>query len=245
MARDYWVESLPPGRPRFVKVTTTTATPAPGLHRAHTHDGSGSNHSGGRGSTRSARVDFADVTRKEASALRRANDALERENAALKANFRASVDYELRKCVPALEKAVRGLEYENAQLRAAVAAAAGGGVGAGGSREREEAIRKLRHQNTKLRNDNDALRERVGRLEREVAGGGSVRRLVEEVRKWKTQCASMDDEAERLYHKIESVVRRSKRLEMANESAARQARELQRDVEYYKAILRRHGFATR
>lgn len=237
MARDYWVESAPSGRPRYVKVTTAAA---PSLHRAHTHDGSTTSPSA-RGSTRSARVDFSDVTRKEASALRRANDALERENAALKANFRATVDHELRKCVPALEKAVRGLEYENAQLRAAVA----GGGGGHGTREREEAMRKLRHQNTKLRNDNDALRERVGRLERDGGGGGSVRRLVEEVRKWKAQCASMDDEAERLYHKIESVVRRNKRLEMANESAARQARELQRDVEYYKAILRRHGFATR
>lgn len=241
MARDYWVDGVSSGCPRFVKIPG----PPPALQRAHTHNGSSQ-----RGSTRSARVDFADVTRKEANALRRANEELERQNASLKGSLRAT-DYELRKyqanTVPALETAVRSLEYENAQLRAMVEEARGsGGHHHQHHREREDGLRKLRNQNTKLRNENDALMERVSRLERDEGGGGSsVRRLAEEVRRWKSQCVSMDDQAERLHHKIDSVVRRNKRLEVANESVARQARELQRDVDYYKAILRRHGFATR
>ncbi|CAN8103342.1 unnamed protein product [Discula destructiva] len=243
MARDYWVEGSSPGRTRYVKVPAAT-TP---LSRSQVHDDGSL-----RGSTRSARVDFTDVTRKEANALRRANEDLERENATLKATFRAT-DYELRKyqqaTVPALETTVRNLELENARLRETV------DEGRDGRhhhhhhhhhrREREDSLRKLRNQNTRLRNDNDALQERVSRLERDGGAGSSTRRLVEEVRKWKAHCASLDDEAERMYHRIDAVVRRNKRLETANESAARQTRELQRNVDYYKAILRRYGITTR
>lgn len=235
MARDYWVEGFSSGRPRFVKIPAS-------LRRSNTHDGSQSE--------RGRRVDFLDVTREEYTSLQVLNEDLKRENAALKSNLQTT-DYDLRRCqqrVPSLETTVRDLQAENSQLRVMIDEARANDCHHHHHhhhREREDGMRKLRHQNTKLRNDNDALLERVSRLERESIGSGSARRLVEEVRKWKAQCAQLDDQAERLFHKLDSVTRRNKRLEMANESAARQARELQRDVDYYKAILRRHGFATR
>lgn len=239
MARDYWVEGLSSGRPRFVKI------PASGrshLRRSSTHDGSQSE--------RGRRVDFLDVTREEYTSLQALNEDLKRENAALKANLQTT-DHDLRKCqqrTPLLETKVRDLESENAQLRAMVEEE-------GREhhhhhhhrhhREREDGLRKLRNQNTRLRNDNDALLERVTRLERDCNSSGSARRLTEEIRKWKAHYVQMEDQIERLVHKLSSVTRRNERLEMANESAARQTRVLQRDVEYYQAILRRHGFATR
>lgn len=247
MARDYWVEGFSTGRPRFVKVSA--AKPPPPLRRSNTHDGSQSE--------RGRRVDFLDVTRKEYTSLQALNEDLRRENAALRANWQTA-DYDLRKSmqrVPALETTIRNLEDENARLRTLVDEARASNNNSSSHhhhhhphhhhREREDGLRKLRHQNTRLRNDNDALLERIDRLEQGEGGGGSARRLADEVRKWKAQCARLDDQAESMFHKLDSVARRNKRLEMANESAARQARELQRDVDYYKAILRRHGFATR
>lgn len=228
MARDYWVESPSTGRTRYVQTDSSL-----------------------RGSTRSARVDFADVTRKEASSLRQANEELERENAALRTTYQ-TVDYELRQCqatVPALETTVQNLEYENTQLRAMLAEENRGGGSSHHHHHREGGDRKLRHQNKKLRNENETLRERVSRLERDSACGGgcraAARRLSEDVRRWKAQSISLDDEMERLVHKMEGVLRRNKKLEMANESAARQIRAWKQDVDYYQAILRRHGFATR
>ncbi|KAJ4420736.1 hypothetical protein N0V82_004175 [Gnomoniopsis sp. IMI 355080] len=235
MARDYWVEGFDTGRPRFVKIPATSRSH---LRRSNTHDGSQS--------SRGRRVDFLDVTREEHTSLQALNENLMRENAALKANLQTT-ESDLRRCcrkVPVLETKVRDLESVNAQLRVMVE------EGSGGHhhhhhREREDGLRRLRNQNTRLRNDNDALLERITRLERDGVGSGTERRLKEDLRRWKVWYAQLEDKVERLVHKLDSVTRRNKRLEMANESAARQTRELQRDVEYYRAILRRHGFSTR
>lgn len=197
-------------------------------------------------------MDFLDVTREEYTSLQALNEELRRENAALKANLQTT-DHDLRKCyqrVPLLETKVRDLEAENDQLRAMVEDGRGRHHHhhhhSHHHREREDALRKLRNQNTRLRNDNDALVERVNSLERECgSGGGTARRLEEEIRKWKAKYVQQEDLVERLYHKLDSVSRRNDRLERANESAGRQARALQSDLEYYKAILRRHGFIGR
>lgn len=199
-------------------------------------------------------MDFLDVTREEYTSLQILNEELRRENAALKANLQTT-DHDLRKYyqrIPLLETKVRDLEAENDQLRAMVEDGRGRHhhhhhQHSHHHREREDALRKLRNQNTRLRNDNDALVERVNRLERECGsgGGGTARRLEEEIRKWKAKYAQQEDVVERLYHKLDSVSRRNDRLERANESAGRQARALQSDLEYYKAILRRHGFIGR
>lgn len=235
MARDYWVEGISSGRPRFVKIPAGSRSH---LRRSNTHDGSQSE--------RGRRVDFLDVTREEYTSLQTLNEELRRENAALKANLQAT-DRDLRKCcqrVPLLETKVRDLEAENDELRAMVEEGrARHHHHHHHHREREDALRKLRNQNTRLRNDNDALVERVHRLERECSGGGrSARRWDEEIRKWKAKYVQQEDLIERLYHKLDSVSRRNDRLEKANESAGRQARALQSDLEYYKAILRQHGF---
>lgn len=236
MAREYWVEGFDTGRPRFVKVPATSRSH---LRRSNTHDGSQS--------SRGRRVDFLDVTREEYTSLQALNEDLKRENAALKANLQTT-DHDLRKChqrVPLLETKVRNLESENDQLRAMVEESRRHRHHHHYHRDPEDGLRKLRNQNTRLRNDNDALQERITRLERDGVGSGTERRLTEELRKWKARYAQLDDQIERLVHKLDSVTRRNKRLEMVNESAARQARELQGDVEYFKAILRRHGFITR
>lgn len=241
MARDYWVETLPSGRQRFVAKTAS-------LRRANTHDGSQS--------SRSRRVDFLDVTREEYNtllsrerSLQEAAEELARENYALKANWR-TCDDELRRLqgvVAPLETTVRNLEHENGQLRLRLDSRERHHHHHHESREREDELRRLRHRNTKLRNENDSLLARVGRLERELRDGVSDRakRLAEEVVAWKRRCGKLDDEAERLYHKLDAVERRNQRLEMMNASLARQDRSLKRDVEYYQAILRQHGISTR
>lgn len=247
MARDYWVEPGGNTGYRFVKT--------PHLRRSHTHDGSQS--------SRGRRVDFLDVTREEYNSvltrertLREANEVLTRENHALKANWR-TCDDELRRvqsAVPILETTVRDLELENAQLREQY-----GGHGHHRhhrhhdhqdhheGRAREDEMRKLRHRNTRLRNENDSLQARVDRLERDLRNGvgDRTRKLIEEVSAWKKRCGKMEDEAERIYHKLDAVTRRNERLAAMNESLARQDRNLKRDVEYYQAILRRHGISTR
>lgn len=247
MARDYWVETLPSGRQRFVKVGGVG--PGPSLRRSNTHDGSQS--------SRSRRVDFLDVTREEYNTLlsrerhlQQANEELSRENFALKANWR-TCDDELRRlqgAVPSLEATVRSLEHENGQLQERLEhQQQHHHQGHHESREREDEMRKMRHRNTRLRNENDSLAVKIRRLERELMDGVSdrARRLAEEVVAWKRRCGKLEDEAERLHHKLDAVARRNERLGMVNESLARQDRNLKRDVEYYQAILRRHGISTR
>lgn len=253
MAREYLVETLPSGRQRFVKINGGGGGPRPPLRRSNTHDGSQS--------SRSRRVDFLDVTREEYNTLlsqerhlRLANEELSRETLALKAGWRACDD-DLRalqgSLIPTLEATVRDLQNENIQLRESLANAGSQGEPHHhphhNSREREDEMRRLRNRNTRLRNENDALMERVRRLERELRDGPGdrVRRLAEDVAAWKRRCAKLDDEAERLHHKLDVVSRRNTRLVAVNESLARQDRNLKRDVEYYQAILRRHGISTR
>lgn len=241
MAKDYWVETLPSGRQRVVMKTA-------GLRRSNTQDGSQS--------SRGRRVDFLDVTREEYNtllsrerSLQQATEELTRENHALRANWR-TCDDELRRLqsvVPSLETAVRNLEHENGQLRLRLEGRERHHHHHHESRDREEEQRRLRHRNTKLRNENDSLLARVGRLERELRDGVSdrARRLAEDIVAWKRRCGKLDDEAERLHHKLDSVERRNQRLGEMNESLARQDRSLKRTVEYYQAILRQHGISTR
>lgn len=249
MAREYWVETLPSGRQRIVKIGSVG--PGVTLRRSNTHDGSQS--------SRSRRVDFLDVTREEYNTLlsrerhlQQANDELSHENFALKANWR-TCDDELRKlqgALPALEATVRSLEHENGQLQERLGHEQQHHHhhhGHHDSREKDDEMRKLRNRNTRLRNENDSLAARIRRLERELMDGVSdrARRLAEEVAAWKRRCGKLEDEAERLNHKLDAVARRNERLGIVNESLARQDRNLKRDVEYYQAILRRHGISTR
>lgn len=249
MAREYWVETLPNGQHRFVR--TDSHSHRPHLHRSNTHDGSQS--------SRSRRVDFVDVTRKEYTALLAreqsllaTNEELSRENFALKANWQ-TYDDELRRLqdrVPFLETSVRSLEHENARLRSGLEGESHHHHhhGQSRSREREDEMRRLRNRNTRLHNENDALRERVRSLERDVRdgmGGGIIgsgaRRLMEEVAYWKGKVSRREDEAERLNHKLDAVLQRNKRLEWTNESLTRQERKWRQEVDRYEAILRRHG----
>lgn len=247
MARDYWVETLPSGRQRFVKLSGHGSGPS--LRRSNTHDGSQS--------SRGRRVDFLDVTREEYNSLlsrerhlQQANEELSRENFALKANWRTCED-ELRKlqgAVPVLEATVRSLEQENGRLQERLEQQPRHHHhDHHETRGREDEMRKLRHRNTRLRNENDSLVAKLKRLEMEILDGVSsrARRLAEEVMSWKRRCAKLEDEAEMLYHKLDAVSRRNQRLGTINESLARQDRTLKQDVAYYQAILRQHGISIR
>lgn len=257
MARDYWVEASPSGQRRFIKTTTTTHTHRPHLRRSHTHDGSQS--------SRSRRVDFVDVTRKEYDALLArersllvTNEELSRENWALKANYQTCNDelQRLQSLVPGLETTVRNLEYENMRLKSGQDNTGGyyyhhqhyhGGVGDGRDRDREDELRKLRHKNTRLWNENDSLLAKLKSLERGVRGGlrDGARRIGEDLSHWKHKVTKLEDENERLNHKLNSVLQRCKRLEVANDSLAREERKWRREVDTYEAYLRRHGFSVR
>lgn len=242
MARDYWVETDPSGRQRFVKA---------GLRRSNTHDGSQS--------SRSRRVDFLDVTREEYNALlaeerrlRQTNERILQENQTYKVNWQSCDDEvrRLRGVVPSLETTIRSLEYENGQLRARLGERerhAGRHHHHQESREREDELRRIRYKNTKLRNDNESLLARVGRLERDLRGGvgDRARKLAEEVFVWRRRFAKLEDDEERLIHKLDAVEKRNNRLQAANESLARQDRKLQQELDYYQSLLRRHGITVR
>lgn len=241
MAKDYWVETLPSGRKRFVKTTTV-----PGLRRSQSDP-----HDGSTQSSRSRRVDFLDVTRKEYDTLLerervlcQENEGLRRKNSALRANWR-TCDDELRRVqsrVPTLEDAVRTLDYENRELRKSF-----DDCYRRGSREREDDLRRMRNKNTRLRNENDTLIARVRNLEREIreAVGDRARRLVEEVNAWRRRHERLDIAAERLQRKLDSVAARNQLLESDNEYWVQQGRKYKSEVTRLEAIMRHHGLASR
>ncbi|ROV97752.1 hypothetical protein VMCG_07417 [Cytospora schulzeri] len=234
MAKDYWVETTPSGRQRFVKTHA-----APGLRRAHSDP-----HDGSTQSSRSRRVDFLDVTREEYNSalarerdLYRENEDLRRQNSALKANWR-TCDEELRRIhsrVPALENAVRDLEYENRELRRGF----DDYHHHHGSREREDALRKLRNKNTKLRNDNETLMARIRSLEREIREGvgDRARRLMEEISAWRRR-------HEKLGAKLDDATARNRILESDNKYLARQEMKYRSEVARLDAILRHYGLSV-
>lgn len=235
MAKDYWIETPASGRKRFVRTTT-----APGLRRAYSDP-----HDGSTQSSRSRRVDFLDVTREEYNealarerALYHENEDLRRKNSALKANWR-TCDDELRRVqgrLPSLESAVRNLEYENRELRRSFD---GHHHHHHGSRDRDDAMRKLRNKNTKLRNDNETLVARVRNLEREIREGvgDRARRLMEEINAWRRRHENMGT-------KLDYVTARNKILESHNEYLVRQEMKYKSEVARLDAILRHHGLSA-
>lgn len=235
MARDYWVETLPSGHQRFVKAS---------LRRSHSNP-----HDASSMSSRGRRVDFLDVTREEYNSslarendLSRENEAFRRENSALKANWRTCHE-DLRRLqarVPSLETTVRNLEHENHELRRSFqhqhhhhrASSYG-----------EDAMRRLRHKNTKLMNENDSLVARVRGLERDVRDsvGDRARKFMEEINAWRRRYDKLSYTVDELQNNLAVATDRNRRLEEANELRARNERKAMRDVDRYKAILRQHG----
>lgn len=237
MARDYWVD---PVAGQYVRTThTTTRTHHSKLKRSNTHDGSQS--------SRSRRVDFVDVTRKEYNALlareqslRVTNDELTRQNWALQANYDACCDENKR-----LQSMVQNLEYETSCLRAA-GPDPGYYGGYGRDRACEDELRKLRNKNTRLLNENDSLLAKIKSLQRNVRGGirDGARRLGEDISHWRHKVTKLEDENERLNHKLDSVLQRCRRLETTNESMARNERKWRREADLYGAWARRHGYSV-
>lgn len=240
MAREYWVETSASGRQYVRKTTTTTADSRhPKLRRSNTHDGSQS--------SRSRRVDFIDVTRKEYNALLAreqsllvANDELSRENWALRANYSTCCDENKR-----LQHLVQGLEYENSILKNGPDPSGHYSHG-GRARASEDELRKLRNKNTRLWNENDSLLAKIKSLESRLRGGlrDGAKRMGEDLSHWRHKVTKLEDENERLHHKLDAVVQRCQRLESANESLARDQRKWRREVDTYEAYLRRHGLNT-
>lgn len=248
MARDYYydyVETSASGQPRYVRETTKTQnTRRTNLRRSNTHDGSSQ-------SSRSRRVDFVDVTRKEYKALLArerslvaTNEQLSSENWALRANYETCCEETQR-----LQRLVRDLEYENSYLRSS---GDGGGYhthdyGYGGDRNREDEMRKLRNKHTRLRNDYDSLLAKLKNLERGVRGGirDGARHIRDDLSHWKHKVTKLEDENEQLNHKLDAAQRRCQRLEAANASLSRQEMAWRREVDSYESYLRRHGLTVR
>ncbi|POS69593.1 hypothetical protein DHEL01_v212014 [Diaporthe helianthi] len=235
MARDYWVESLPSGHQRFVKAS---------LRRSHSNP-----HDASSQSSRGRRVDFLDVTREEYNLLlardkdlSRDNEALRRENHALKANWRTCSD-DLRRLqarLPSLETMVRNLEHENHELRSSFdhhhhhhrTSSYG-----------EDAMRRLRNKNTKLMNENDSLLARVRSLERNMRDevGNGTRKFMDEIAAWRRRYDKLSYTVHGLQNDLAVATDRNRRLEEACELRARNERKAMRDVDRYKATLRQHG----
>ncbi|PSR82324.1 hypothetical protein BD289DRAFT_16679 [Coniella lustricola] len=271
MAREYWVETSPSGRHRWVKSTTTTTTTKPHrLRRSNTHDGTTAGFVGGAGSpagdnsstqsSRSRRVDFLDVTRGEYTKLlaqeRRVRADLARENSSLYAKWQAS-DAEARKLAAENEALRTRLEEERLSHERSAS-----GYYHESSRAREEELRRLRHRYDIVMNENEVLRTRVARLEgmgshhhrhhqHPIRDGLSdwaaaakhkiQREFAEEVAAWKRRYTKLEDEAERLYFRLDGAEQRNRRLVAVNESLAKQDRKLRQDVDYYESLLRQKG----
>lgn len=233
MARDYWVETLPSGHQRFVKAS---------LRRSHSNP-----HDESSQSSRGRRVDFLDVTREEYNLLlarendlSRDNEALRRENHALKANWRTCSD-DLRRLqarVPSLEATVRNLEHEKHELRRTFDHRHHHASSYG-----EDAMRRLRNKNTKLINENDSLLARIHSLERDIRDGvgNGARKLMEEISAWRRRYDKLSYTVDGLQNDLVVASDRNRRLEEACELRARNERKAMRDVDRYKAILRQHG----
>lgn len=233
MARDYWVETLPSGHRRFVKAS---------LRRSHSNP-----HDASSQSSRGRRVDFLDVTREEYNLLlarendlSRDNEALRRENHALKANWRTCSD-DLRRLqarVPSLEATVRNLEHEKHELRRTFDHRHHHASSYG-----EDAMRRLRNKNTKLINENDSLLARILSLERDIRDGvgNGARKLMEEISAWRRRYDKLSYTVDGLQNDLAVASDRNRRLEEACELRARNERKAMRDVDRYKAILRQHG----
>lgn len=103
--------------------------------------------------------------------------------------------------------------------------------------------------------ENEALRGRIARLER--MGGGHhhhhlsdwaaaakhkiQREFADEMAAWKARYAKLEDEAERLYFRLDGAEKRNRRLAAVNESLARQDRKLRQDLDYYQSVMRQQG----
>ena len=234
MARDYWVETDPSGHKRFVKAS---------LRRSHSNPYDASSQS-----SRGRRVDFLDVTREEynslltrENALSRENEALRRENQALKANWRTCHEdlRTLQARMPSLETTVRNLEHENHELRRNFDHHHHHRASSYG----EDALRKLRHKNTKLMNENDSLLARVRGLERDIRDGvgDRARKFMEEISMWRRRYDKLSYTVDGLQNDLAVATDQNRRLQEANEIRARSERKAMRDVDRYKAILRQHG----
>ncbi|KKY32388.1 hypothetical protein UCDDA912_g07666 [Diaporthe ampelina] len=199
-------------------------------------------------SSRGRRVDFLDVTREEYNSLlarendlSRENEALRRENSALKANWRTCHE-DLRRLqarMPSLETTVRNLEHENHELRRSFDHHHHQQASSYG----EDAMRRLRHKNTKLTNENDSLVARVRSLERDVREGvgDRARKFMEEINAWRRRYDKLSYTVDDLQNNLAVATDRNRRLEEACELRARNERKAMRDVDRYKAILRQHG----
>jgi predicted RNase H-like nuclease (RuvC/YqgF family) len=138
--------------------------------------------------------------------------------------------------LPSLESAVRNLEYENRELRRSFD---GHHHHHHGSRDMDDAMRKLRNKNTKLRNDNETLVARVRGLEREIREGvgDRARRLMEEINAWRRRHENMGT-------KLDYVTARNKILESHNEYLVQQEMKYKSEVARLDAILRHHGLSA-
>lgn len=234
----YWVEDgLPYGRRRVIR-TTTTRTELPRRH-SHSHD------SRRRDDTRAKHNEF--LTRQ--FKLRDENAELLRENTLLRARWRACNEKLRRyeRLVPSLEAQISKLESENVDLHLQQSRRSSGHYHS--HYDQDEELRRLRYRNTKLRNENDAISERVAQLERELRRGSSRsrRRVVEEIPlpSWSRRSTRYEDEVDRLRYKLDSETKRNSLLEEANLSLTREASNARVLSDYYRAMLRHFGISTR
>jgi len=159
--------------------------------------------------------------------LREANEALVRENHALKANWQY-YEAELRRQQPyvlQLQHQVRALESEVRELRRRSSVDSGAAAAAD----------SLRTKYTRVKNENEGLRQTVRHLKGKVheAIDQRVRRLNEEIRRWSRRCDDMENRYGRVRAGMDVASARCEDLEVDNA-------ELRRELAAYERVLRRH-----
>ncbi len=173
--------------------------------------------------------------------LREANEALVRENHALKANWQAC-DYELRRIqplIPQFQAQIRALEHDNRELRHSLDT----------NSDASERLREVRIKYTKVKNENEGLRQTIRHLKSQLQELiderisrllETVHVLKEEVKEWRRRY----EEVGRSYEDIRNRYQRVRDgLDAANEKNAELQAEndgLRRSMLVYERILRRH-----
>ncbi|TPX17136.1 uncharacterized protein E0L32_003254 [Thyridium curvatum] len=232
-----YVETTPKGRRQFVLKRSHS-------HNHHHHHHHPKHHSDIYDDDDSCCTSekMNDLLRRERS-LRERNEALLRENYALKANWTAS-DQEVRRLtawVPQLQGRIQLLERENHELRRSVDHDA----------DLEDQVRAARNKYTKARNDGEALRQQNRRLEHDKKGlADRVRELARDLadgQSWRDRYDRLDRSYRSLFERHAAM---RTNFDKANgEKEALQARvddlyddndALRRKVEAYERILYRH-----
>ncbi|KAJ9149849.1 hypothetical protein NKR23_g4013 [Pleurostoma richardsiae] len=160
------------------------------------------------------RHDYQNMVAREED-LRVYNSTLLQENTSLKAHLQRSEAevHNLRQVVPQLQERIRGLEYENQELRRSLDS----------NSDIEQQLRHLRVKYTRVKNENETLVQRMRVLEQQLRDNlnDRVRKLIEEAKAWKHRAETVEVSNSRIQGRLDVAKERNCELEVRNRRLAK------------------------